>query len=162
MSLSLPDTPKHFVNTPKYSEKCAWRCPVIPLRFQVLPVLLSVHPKSPLCTWIPLKLIQSSVGFDHSGILVWQLSNAPLGSQSRTFLSLMLFTLFSVLTTRANWHWDPILITWEVWIISIYEKYLKLLGTVAELCSSGFVTSKELGSVVNHIDTMGDWYHSIS
>jgi hypothetical protein len=155
MLLSLPDTTKHLINTPRYSQKCGWRCRVITLFSQVFPQLLSVYPDLPLCIWIPLKLVQSSVQFDHSGILVQQLSNAPMGSQSRKFSSLMLLILLSGITKCINWYWDPILVTWQVWIISKYKEYLQLLCAFPELWSSCFVSSEEMGLVVNDIDTMG-------
>jgi len=86
---------------------------VLPGLLPALPGLLSALPGAPRCTWRPLLSVQSTLGFNHPGILVRQLSDTPRGSQWHNYILLMQVLVQSRLITASKyicnlrWLWPP-------------------------------------------------------
>jgi len=47
-------------------------------------------------------------------------------------------------------------------MISNYKERLQLVCAIDELCIPAFVGPDEMGEVVDDVDTMFHWYHSIA
>jgi len=92
---------------------------------------------APRCSQVYLKataLVQGTLGFDHPGILVWYLSDTPIGSQRHKHILLMNLHTSSI-STAMTWCDEPVeMIDWLSLSLRWHVAYILTASANRQLC----------------------------